>query len=111
MRVDRERAREAPPRRCVAAEAALGHPEVERLEGVPGPEAQRVPGVRLGLAAAAVADQPPGEDVLRGDARGEPVRAAGAREGVAESPSVVEVEVRRLELGLNPVRPEDPLDR
>ena len=92
------------------AEAALDHPAVEELERVARPEPQRAPGVAQRLAAAAVSLERPREDVVAVDRRPLPLRAARERERGRQADAVVDVEERGLEVGLDAVGDEQPLD-
>src|SRR5919108_6327401 len=99
MRIERERPPEQSLPTSVMTEAELDHARVEDLDRVARPQPQGADRVALGLVAAPILVERPGENVLRGDAFLRPVREAGARERIGEAPAVVEIEERGLELG------------
>src|SRR5207247_9275735 len=102
-------AQEGIARRAVT-ESALDHPAVEELERVERAEPERSLRVGLRLFAATVAGQGPGENVVAVDARTVRSSLLGERERVLEPDSVVDVEQRGLEVGLDPVREQQSLD-
>ena len=111
VRVQRERAPEPGARGAGVAEAALDHPAVEELERVLRAEPQRAPRVAERLGAAAVPRERPAEHVVAVD-RGPVVLAdPGQGERVLRRDAVVDVEERDLEVGLDAVRAQQPLDR
>ncbi len=73
-------------------------------------EPERAPRVGERLATAAVPGERPGEHVVAVDARALGAGAAGQRQRVREPDAVVDVEERGLEVGLDAVRDEEPLD-
>src|SRR5436309_11726730 len=93
------------------AKTSLDHAAVEELERVLGTETQRVLRVRKRLGAPPVPYQRPREHVVAVD-RG-PVAPAdpGKRERMAKADPVVGVEEGDLQVGLDAVGAEQPLDR
>ena len=74
------------------------------------PSRSALPRVGERLAAAAVPGERPGEHVVAVDARPLGAGAAGQRQRVRQPDAVVDVEERGLEVGLDAVRDEEPLD-
>ena len=110
MRVQREGAPEPGLRLRAAAEAALDHPAVEDLERVERPEPEGALRVAQRLTAVAVPLERPSQDVVAVDRRALALREPRERERRLKPDAVVDVEERGLEVGLDAVRDEQPLD-
>ena len=83
---------------------------MEELQSVARAEAESLLRVAERLAATAVAVERPCEHVVAVDRGPLGARRPGEREGGRQTDAVVDIEERRLEIGLDPVRDEQPLD-
>src|ERR1700738_4364534 len=110
MGIEGERAPVPGSRRRPVTQAGLEEAAMEELERVTRAEPKRALRVVERLTAAAVAGERPGEHVVSEDARAVGVAAAGKLERLWEANAVVDVEERDVEIVLDAVRGEQPLD-
>ena len=105
-----QRAREPASRLRPVAEALLDHPAMEDLERIERPEPERALREAQRLAAVPVPCERPSQDVVPVDRRALALRKARERKRRMKPDAVVDVEERGLEVGLDAVRDQQPLD-